>query len=97
MSALDLATKIVVQDDKMFVGRSQDCTPIAEFAKRQHNAGFHGSSEMRHAAKIPNVIIEQYCNDRQLLYSEVMRDPVHIKRICNDPKNAAFRIWKGAL
>jgi hypothetical protein len=97
MGALDLATRIVVQDDCMFVGRSQDCTPIAEFAKRQHNAGFHGSSEMRHAAKIPNIVIEQYCNDNNLQYSEVMGDPVHMRRICNDPKNAAFRIWPGKL
>ena len=97
MNALDLATRVIVQDGALVVGRSQDCTPIAEFAKRQHNAGFHGSSEMRHAAKIPNIVIEAYCNDHKLLYSEVMSDPVHMKRICNDPKNAAFRIWPGRL
>lgn len=95
--AAGLETKMVMQEGHLVVGRSQDCVPIAEFAKAQHNAGHHGSSEMRHAACLPNIIIEQYCNDHKLLYSEVMGNPEHIKRICNDPKNAAFRIWKGQL
>lgn len=96
-AAAALATKIVVQDEKVFIGRSQDCTPIAEVCKAAHNARQFGSGEMRHAARIPNVIIEQYCNDNGVLYSEVIGDPVHMRRICNDPKNAMFRIWPGKL
>lgn len=94
---MSLDTRIVVQGDDTIISRTQDCVPIAEFAQRQHNAGHHGSSEMRHAASIPNVIVEQYCNDNNVIFSEVMGDPEHIRRICNDPKNAMFRIWPGKL
>ncbi|HEY8027699.1 MAG TPA: hypothetical protein VIF60_24375 [Burkholderiaceae bacterium] len=97
MGALDLDAKFVEQDGKLFIGASQDCVPIAEFAKAQQSAGYHGSSEMRHAAKIPNVIIEAYCNDNKVSFADVMNNPEHIRRICNDPKNAAFRIWPGRL
>ena len=92
-----LSTKIIEKDGRMFYGRSQDCTSIAEFTKAQHNAGNFGSSEIRHAAKIPSIIIEQYCNDHHLLFSEVIGNPEHMRRICNDPKNAMFRIWKGKV
>jgi hypothetical protein len=97
MGALDLNTKIVMQDGKMFVGRSQDCSPIAEDAKRRHNAGEYGSSDMKHAARIPNVIIEQYMNENGVSFAEVLGNPQHMKRIVEDPKNSAFRIWKGRL
>lgn len=96
-TAAAIATRIVLQDDKMFIGRTQDCTPIVEVCKAAHNAGQFGSSEMRHAARIPNVIIERYCNDHHVLYSDVIGNPEHIKRICNDPDNAMFRIWPGRL
>ncbi|HEX7644851.1 MAG TPA: hypothetical protein VF472_21835 [Burkholderiaceae bacterium] len=93
----DVQIQAAEYDGKLFIGASQDCTPIAEFAKAQHNAGFHGSQEMRHAARIPNVIIEAYCNEHHVSFADVMSNPEHMKRICNDPKNAAFRIWPGKL
>lgn len=94
---IDLRTKIVEQDGKLFVGRSQDCTPIAEYATRQHNAGAFGTSEMKHAARLPNIIVEKYLNDNGVTFEQFMADPAHIKRIVEDPANAAFRIWKGKL
>lgn len=94
---IDITTKIAEQDGKLFVGRTQNCVPIAEDAKRRHNAGQFGSSEMRHAARIPNVIIEKYMNDNGVTFEDVMSNPQHIKRIVEDPANDAFRIWKGKL
>ena len=95
--ALDLQTKIAMQDGQMFVGRSQDCTAIAEYAKSRQREGHHGSSEMRFAASLPYVIVEKYCNDNHITFAEFMGNREHIKRICNDPDNAAFRIWPGRL
>ncbi|MES2323282.1 MAG: hypothetical protein V4633_13540 [Pseudomonadota bacterium] len=94
---IDLRTTFAEQDGKLFVGRSQDCTPIAEDAKRRHNAGAFGSSEMKHAARIPNVIIEKYMNERGVTFEQFMADPIHIKCLVEDPANDAFRIWKGRL
>jgi len=97
MGALELSTTFAEQDGKLFISRAQDCTPIAEDAKRRHNAGEFGTGDMRHAARIPNVVIEQYMNDNGVSFAEVMCNPQHMKRIVEDPKNSAFRIWKGRL
>lgn len=90
-------TSFAEQDGKLIIAQTQDCTPIAEWAKEQQAVGNYGSSDMKHAAKIPNVIIEKYCNEHGVTFAEVMRNPAHMKRICNDPANAAFRIWRGQL
>jgi len=85
------------QGNEMIVNRSQDCTPIAEYAKAQHNAGYHGSSDVKHAARIPLVIAEKYCNENGVTFAELMTDTKHMKRLVEDPANDAFRIWKGRL
>lgn len=93
----ELKTRIHLDGEKMHIQRQQDCTPIAEYAKRASIEGLHGSSEMRHVAKIPNVIIEKYCNERGVSFAEVIGDPAHMRRIVNDPDNAMFRIWPGKI
>lgn len=92
---LDLSTSFKHQGDELIIQRTQDCTPIAEYAKAQHNAGFTGTSEVKHAARIPNVIIEKYCNDNRVTFQQFMGDPAHIKRLVQHPDNSAFRIWRG--
>ncbi len=94
---LDLDTKFHFHDGKMTVQRTQDCTPIAEFTKTKHNAGMYGSSEMKHAASIPYVIIEDYCNKYDITFHECMANPVHFRRMLNDPDLKAFRVWPGAV
>lgn len=81
--------------DTIAIERVQDCTPIAEEAIALHNAGIHGSNEMRHAARIPNVMIEKYCNDKGITFAEWMQNEDHIRAMLNDPALAHFRIWKG--
>jgi len=97
MDALDIGTKTSLHDGAMTVERFQDCTPIVEHTKALNREGFHGSSEMKHAAKIPYIIIERYCNDHNILFSEFMQNKEHMKRVLNDPALAAFRIWPGRV
>lgn len=85
------------EDGKTIFERVQDCTPIAELATSLHNEGHHGSSEMKHAAKIPMVIVERYCNDNGITFADFCRGQDHIRRILTDPSLSAFRIWKGAV
>lgn len=92
-----LTTSFAEYDGKVVIAQSQDCTPIAERAKALHNAGMHGSSDMKHAASIPDVILEKYMNEHRVSYAELMSNPEHFRRICNDPDNRAFRIWPGRL
>ncbi len=92
-----LHTQLHEQGDRLIIANSQDCTPIAEYAKAQHNAGFHGTSEVKHAARIPLVVVEHYCNTHGVTFADVMTDRAHMKRIVEDPVNEHFRIWKGKL
>lgn len=88
---------IVDQEGKTIFSTTQDCTPIAEYAKAQHNEGNFGTSDVKHAARIPNVIVEKYCNDHGVTFEQFMGDPVHIKRLVEHPDNSMFRIWRGRL
>jgi hypothetical protein len=94
---MTMQTRLIQQDDRLIIANSQDCTPIAEQAKALHNAGEHGSSEMKHAARIPQVMVEKYCHDNGITFQTFMNDPAHIKRMLNDPANEMFRIWKGRV
>lgn len=95
--AAEMQTRFHAHGEDIIIAQSQDCTPIAELASQMRQAGAVGSSDMKHAAKIPNVIIEKYMNEHGVTFQEVMNNPVHFKRMCNDPANAAFRIWKGQI
>ena len=97
MGALDLDTKFYLHDGNLTVGRFQDCTQIVENTKAMHNEGYHGSSDMKLAAKLPFVSVEKYCNDNGLFFSEVMQDPKHIRAMLNDPDLKAFRVWPGRV
>lgn len=97
MHALDLATKVHLHDGKMTFQRTQDCTPILEHCHDRTVAGATGSSDMKHAAKLPFVVIEAYCNQQNITFSEFMQNKEHIKRVLNDPSLAGFRIWKGRV
>lgn len=94
---MSLSTQIFTQDDRLIIGRSQDCTAILEDAKRRHNEGAHGTAEVKHAARIPSVIVEKYCNDNKITFHEFMGNEVHIKRLVQHPDNSMFRIWPGKL
>jgi len=90
-------TRMHEEDGKTIFERVQDCTPIVEVAKSLHNEGLHGSSEMKHAAKIPAVVVERYCNDHNITFHEFCGNQDHIRRILNDPSLSAFRIWRGQV
>ena len=96
-SALDLGTKFHFHDGNMTVQRTQDCTAIAEHAKALSNEGRTGTADMKLAAKIPYVMIEDYCNRNGILFSEFMQNREHIRRVLADPALAHFRIWKGKV
>ena len=92
-----MQTRLHVQDGTVTFASSQDCTPILEQTTRLHNAGEHGSSEMKHAARIPQIMIEEYLKVNGILFSEFCSNQDHIKRMLNDPALSGFRIWKGRV
>lgn len=90
-------TVIAVEDGNLVTGTVQDCTPILERTKALHNEGIHGSSEMRHAASFPAVIVETYCNQRGLTFEQFMQDRSHIRAMLSDPALSGFRVWAGRV
>lgn len=92
-----MQTKVHAHDGKLTFESVQDCTPILERVTRLHNEGVVGSSEMRHAARIPQVVVERYCHQHNILFSEFMSNKDHVKRMLNDPSLAGFRVWKGKV
>lgn len=93
----DLQTVIALEDGALVTGSVQDCTPYVEEAQRKQREGEHGAKEMRHAASFPAVVVEKYCNDNGIEFSEWMNDPAHAKRMMADPALSYFRIWPGRV
>jgi hypothetical protein len=93
----DIRTHFGVTGGEAYVQRTQDCTPIAEETQALHREGFHGSSNVKHAARIPNILIEKYCQDNGITFREWLLDEAHIRRMLNDPALAHFRIWPGQI
>jgi hypothetical protein len=62
-----------------------------------HNEGRHGSSDMRLAASVPVVLVEDYLNRHGISLGELGQSQEHQKRLLNDPALAHFRIWKGRV
>ena len=88
-------TRLIVKDGDLTVSQTQDCTPIAEWAKARQNEGFTGSSDMKLAARIPMVFIEKYLNEHNISFREFAIDPAHKMRMLSDPILAHFRVWAG--
>lgn len=92
-----LQTRIHVKDGQMIVQNTQDCTAIAERTKEMHNAGHHGTSELKFAASIPEVFINDYLYRTGITLGEFCRNPEHARFMLNDPALAHFRVWKGRI
>jgi hypothetical protein len=93
----NIGTQMAVKDGVLIVNRVQDCDPIAEHCKNLAAIGADGSSDMKFAGSIPNVMVEKYCNDKGISYAEFIGNRFHVKAAMNDPAMAAFRVWKGKL
>lgn len=65
--------------------------------KQLQSAGEVGGSEMRHAAKLPKALIENYCQRHGITLHEWFVNPAHIKAMLNDPELSGFRIWQGRV
>jgi hypothetical protein len=75
----------------------QDCTAIAEAAMKQQNSGLTGSADVKLAARLPLVMVEAYLNNNKITMQEFLNNQDHIKRMCNDPALAHFRVWPGQI
>lgn len=90
-----MQTHLVAQDDLIIAHSVQDVSPILEACKTLAKEGVTGSSELKHAATFPMVLIETYMNKIGINFQEFMRNPQHAKTMLNDPDLKGFRVWQG--
>lgn len=90
-------TRLHATDNGLTVERVQDVEPILQFAHAQRVAGDVGSSEMRHAASLPMVVVEAFCNDQKITFQEFMSNQKYVNQMLNDPALRSFRIWEGRV
>lgn len=93
-----LQTKLHTDDDgRLVVQNSQDFTAILDDAKARHNEGQHGSNDFKHAARIPDIVVQTYLNTQNISFQEFMNNPVHLRAMLNDPDLRDLRIWPGKV
>lgn len=90
-------TRLTMDGETLVEHRSVDVEPVLEANKALRSASAFGTGEMRHAASVPGIVIEQYCKTNGIAFSEFMGDPAHIRRLLNDPDLSGFRIWQGRV
>lgn len=90
-------TRLHEGDGMIVVERVQDVEPIMDLAHDLRVSGQVGSSDMKLAASLPMVLVEQYCNDNGVTFEQFMDDPVHVNTMLNDPALKAFRVWEGRV
>lgn len=97
MSEIQTKLHYDASTDGLIIERVQDVEQVLEYAKRQHLSGEHGGPDMKHAASIPAVLVEAYCNQHGITFAEFMGSEAHAKAMLNDKSLAHFRIWKGRV
>lgn len=93
----EVKTEYILDGDDMHVKRTQDCEPVLDLTSSLRSIGSVGSSEMRHCAKFPAVLVEKYCNINGITFQEWMSNSVHVERMLADPDLKSFRIWGGRV
>ena len=59
--AKHMTTTAKFEDGKVIISRSQDVAPNIEDVKALRDQGLVGSSDMRHVARIPSIVLEAEC------------------------------------
>lgn len=93
-----VSTRMLEGADNTFqILRSQDCRPIVDYAKGMQAAGMGNGRDMKHAAEIPMVVVENYMARTGITFKEFCDSQEHVKALVNDPALAAFRVWEGRI
>lgn len=89
-------------DDKAIVTTHYNLAEVkavAEYAKGLHNAGMDkaldGGDKL--VASVHPAIVHKWCADNGVTFDRLMCDPAIAKRFLEDPNNAHFRVWRGAI
>lgn len=87
--------------DEFVVAHTARFDGLVDLVGKMRNEGIElmggPGKEMRHVAEIPGIVVEQYCFQNGVSWAEFWADDKHIKRMCNDPDLAYFRVAPGRV
>lgn len=90
-------TGLITEDGKVYHRESQDVDPVLKHVEYLRETGQTGDKEMRHAAKIPWIVSENWRKARGISFHEMMANPAIAAAFLNSPEAAPYRIWKGKI
>lgn len=81
--------------DTLVVQETYDPNPILNSVAQLKSAGYTGFSENRHVARVPTFLIEQWCKEAGVSFSnqEAVKEILHKKILSGDFNN--LRPWTG--
>lgn len=75
----------------------RDIQAVADHCAAQRSAGVGSGRDDKLVMTVDGWVINDWCVKRGITFAEFMRDERLQTRFCEDPDNAAFRIWQGKL
>ena len=93
----DIRTTFKLDGDQMIVNRVQDAEPFLDRNKAllTHNDGYTETRDMRRAASIPNVIVEQWMREGVSVFDP--NDAAEVRRRLNSSDWAHLRTAPGTI
>ena len=91
------STGLFFEDGKAHHVESQDVEPVLLHAQYLRETNQTGDGDMRHAAKIPLAVMEEWRKKRGISFHEMMGNQAIASAFLNSPEVAPYRIWKGRV
>lgn len=72
---------------------------IVDAVKELHNsgAGRSRSGDFVYYGEVTPMMLQKYCDKTGVRWDVAMQEPVHFRRILNDPENSDMRVYKGRI
>lgn len=93
----EMQSKMHLDEDKIIVSSIQDAQPTLDFCSDKRSSGGGSGAELKHAARIPMVVIENYMNRMGISWADFLRNKEHARNLLNDTDLKHFRIWPGRV
>lgn len=96
---MSVNTNIYIDESehKLNIITTQDEAPILDALQDMRTSGNTGTSDMKFAGFLPEVLVDRYIKDKGISLRDFMLDDTHIIRILNDPDYKNLRVWGGRL
>lgn len=76
---------------------ADDIQAVADHCAALRSAGIVGTPDEKLAASVPGWVINDWCIQKGIAFSEFMRNRSVQDRFLDDPDNRAFRVWQGRI